>query len=211
MYRKNNETKKQIAVISKRLYGRGLTTSLGGNISVRLSGGMLCITPSAKDKADLKPQDMCVLTMGGLNKTQKNKPSIETAIHMAIYKTRPEIHAIVHAHPVFASAFTALRIPVNTLLTAEARVILGEPAKTRYALSGTQQLEKEAAAAAKKSNVFLLENHGVVCLGTTLLEAFHRVEVLEEAARMTFITGLMGKPKQLSKKQVKELLALFGQ
>jgi len=202
--------RKELAYFGRRLYEQGLTTSLGGNLSVRLPRGNFLVTASGKDKARLGPRDICEIRATGENATHGKKPSIETAIHLAIYRARPDVDAVVHAHPAIASAFSASKKPVNTSLTAEARVVLGIPAKAAYALSGSEELCAGVAEAAASSNVIILENHGVIALGETLLEAFHRVEVLEEASRMTLAGLMLGDARELDEKEVSALLSFFG-
>jgi len=193
----------------RRLYKRGLTTASGGNISVRLASGIF-ITPSALDKGRIRGKKIGFITFEGENLTPELKPSIENAMHLALYKVRPDISAIVHAHPPIATSFTALGRKIDCTLIAEARAILGTPVVANYALMGTKQLAEAVATAALetdsgKPNVVLMENHGVVCLGTDLLSAFDRLEVLEAAARMTLITSLMGTVKPLTAQQLNEI------
>ncbi|RPJ05608.1 MAG: class II aldolase/adducin family protein, partial [Spirochaetaceae bacterium] len=172
-------------------------------------------------KAILQAKDICKVDSNGECTSSGIKPSIETSIHMAVYRARPDVNAVVHAHPVFASTFCAVEAKINTRLTAEARVILGEPVKTPYALSGSKQLshyvtaavscrsEAKNQTAAGICNVILMENHGVIALGSSLLEAFHRIEVLEDAAKMTLATHVMGNCRELSDSEIIELHKFF--
>lgn len=209
------EIRKEVARFMRRLYDRGLTTASGGNISFRLDQGIF-ITPSALDKGKIKAKQIGMLTWQGKNLTPELKPSIESAMHLAIYKKRPDVNAIVHAHPPIATSFTAMHREINCALIAEARAILGTPAVAPYALMGTGQLADSVSAAAGKSTdffypqVILLENHGIVCLGKDLLSAFDRIEVLEAAARMTLITGLTGSGSPLNKDQLHEIDVMMG-
>jgi len=200
--------RKEVARFMRRLYNRGLTTASGGNISVRLEKGIF-ITPSALDKGLIRSKQVGMLTWEGKNLTPELKPSIESAMHLAIYQKRPDVKAIVHAHPPVATSFTAMRKAIDCTLIAEARAVLGTPVIAPYALMGTAELAAVAAAAAvavaDKPNVILLENHGIVCLGKDLLTAFDRLEVLEAAAKMTLITSIMGDVSPLIKEQLGEI------
>src|SRR5665647_1565370 len=129
----------------RRLYKQGLTTTSGGNISVRISDEIIVITPSATDKGRMRWKEVGVMTIFGENLTPELKPSIEFDMHLSIYKKKKEVTAIVHAHPVFASAFTAMKCIINTNLTAEACAILGDPLVVPYALMGTVELARIAA------------------------------------------------------------------
>jgi L-fuculose-phosphate aldolase len=200
-----NENRKEVAYFMRRLYSKNLTTTSGGNISFRLDDNRLLITPSATDKGRMKSDQISVLRMTGENQTSLLKPSIETGMHIAIYHKRPDIKAIVHAHPPVASGFTALHRNINCTLTAEARAILGIPRIAPYALMGTSLLADLVAENAVDTNVILLENHGIICLGPTLLAAFDRMEVLEAAAKMTLITELLKEKRELNPDQLREI------
>lgn len=204
--------RKEVACFMRRLYNRGLTTASGGNISVKTPEGIL-ITPSALDKGSIRARHIGMMLETGENLTPALKPSIESAMHLAIYKARPDVTAIVHAHPPVATSFTAMDKEINCTLIAEARAILGIPVMAPYALMGTKELASVVAATASDSqhlpNVILLQNHGIVCLGKDLLTAFDRMEVLEAAARMTLITGT-GQAKPLNSTQLRALDQLMG-
>ena len=182
-YRKEREA---VASTMRRLYRQGLTTCSGGNISFRTADGIILITPSALDKGIINSRQIAMMTLDGENYTPGLKPSIETDMHLKIMKNRPDIRAVVHAHPLHASLLTAAeeeKIPTNIL--AEARFLLGETVFVPYALMGTADLGSLAAeAAAKGAAALMLENHGVLTVGNTLLQAFDRMEVLEAAAAM---------------------------
>lgn len=204
--------RKEVAFFMGRLYKRGLTTASGGNISARIEKGIF-ITPSALDKGYIRGKQVGMLTYEGINMTPELRPSIESAMHLAIYKERPDVNAIVHAHPPVATSFTAMRQEISCKLIAEAWAILGTPVSAPYALMGTEELAATVGSAVSstrplatgKPNVILLENHGIVCLGKDLVTAFDRMEVLEAAAKMTLITTLMGGERPLTKEQRDEI------
>jgi L-fuculose-phosphate aldolase len=197
--------RKEVAYFMRRLYKKNLTTTSGGNVSLRTGEDLLLITPSALDKGRIKADQIGVLTLSGNNLTPKLKPSIETGMHRAIYEKRPDIKAIVHAHPPIATSFTAMSKDINCRLTAEARAILGTPRSAPYALMGTAGLAAIVADSAADTFVILMENHGVICLGPDLLTAFDRMEVLEAAAKMTLITTLLKGVRELNTEQLKEI------
>jgi L-fuculose-phosphate aldolase len=205
--------RKQVASFMRRLYSRGLTTASGGNISFH-TGEEILITPSAIDKAVVKGRQIGIMDVDGKNLTPDLKLSIESAMHAAIYKVRPDVKAIVHAHPPVATSFTAMQKSINCSLIAEARAILGEPVMAPYALMGTAGLAEVTAHTASGSkplpNVILLQNHGIVCLGKDLLTAFDRMEVLEAAARMTVLTSVMGSTNQLTTEQKAAIDAMMN-
>lgn len=201
--------RKEVARFMRRLYRQGLTTTSGGNISLKVSEEIILITPSATDKGRMKWKEVGIMSIIGENLTPDLKPSIESALHLGIYKKNCEVLAIVHAHPVFASSFTAMKCDINTSLTAEARAICGEPKFVPYALMGSPELAEVTAENSAESDVLLLENHGILTTGKTLLSAFDKLEVLENAAKMTLIVGLSGKKRTLSTARLRELDKLF--
>ena len=201
--------RKEVARFMRRLYSHGLTTTSGGNISLRISDDIILITPSATDKGTMKWKEIGLMTIRGKNLTPELKPSIESQMHLAIYRRKKDVRAVVHAHPVFASSFTATKCEIDTTLTAEAAVILGTPQMVPYALPGTADLARVVSESIMKSEILLLENHGVLTTGSTLLQAFDRIEVLENAAKMTLIVEITRKKSPLTRSRVMEIEKLF--
>jgi L-fuculose-phosphate aldolase len=201
--------RKEVAHFMRRLYKFGLTTTSGGNISLRLPDDVVAITPSSTDKGRMKWEEVGLLTISGENLTPELKPSMESGMHLSIYKKRKDISAIIHAHPLFASSFTAMKMKINTSLTAEARAICGSPVFVPYALMGTVELATLAAKNIAKSDILLLENHGILSAGPNLVSAFDKIEVLENAAKMTLIAEFTGKKKALDKAKINEIEKLF--
>ena len=201
--------RKEVARFMRRLYKHGLTTTSGGNISLRISEETILITPSATDKGTMRWKKVGIMNILGENITTELKPSIEFEMHLAIYKKMKDVKAIVHAHPVFASSFTAMKCKIDTNLTAEARAILGEPLHVPYALMGTTALAETVSENILKSDILLLENHGILTTGSNLLQAFDKIEVLENAAKMTLITEVTKKKSPLTKSRIFEIDKMF--
>jgi L-fuculose-phosphate aldolase len=201
--------RKEVARFMRRLYKQGLTTTSGGNISLRISDDIIVITPSATDKGRMRWKEVGLMNILGENLTSELRPSIESAMHLSIYKRNKDVRAIVHAHPVCASAFTAMKSKINTSLTAEARAILGDPVLVPYALMGTADLASVVADHAVHSDILLLENHGILTTGTAILQAFDKIEVLENAAKMTLIAELTGKKSQLTRERIHQIDKYF--
>ena len=200
--------KEEVAYFMRRLYTQRLTTTSGGNISLK-SGDHIVITPSQTDKARIKTEEIGLLTTSGENQTPHLKPSMESKMHLAIYNCRPDVKAIVHAHPVFATSFCISKKEIKTSLAGETWAVIGEPVKAAYRLMGTHDLADVVAEASLEGNVILLENHGVLAVGNSLLQAYDRLEVTETAAKMTFITDMMGERKELSETELNEIDELF--
>jgi L-fuculose-phosphate aldolase len=206
---KYKKERKEVACFMRRLYRQGLTTTSGGNISLRISDDLIAITPSATDKSIMSWKEVGVMSLLGENLTQDLKPSIEFALHINIYKKNNDVAAIIHAHPVFASSFTTMKYAINTSLTAEARAICGEPRFVPYALMGSEELANIVARNSTDADILLLENHGIITTGSNLLQAFDKLEVLENAAKMTLIVEMTGKKKVLSTTRLREIERLF--
>jgi L-fuculose-phosphate aldolase len=206
----NFEDRILVATYMKRLYKTGLTTSTGGNISRRVGENLLLITPSQKDKSNLKPYDICFANFTGENLTPKFKCSMELGMHIAIYKQREDINSICHAHPTFASAYSFSDKHINSSLSGEMRALCGEIFKADYALMGTNELAENVAEKVRQSNVILLENHGALTLGTSLNQAFERMEILEKIAKSNFLLNIIQGSKNLPAKDIEEIDELFG-
>ena len=196
--------KEEIAYYMRRLYRQKLTTTSGGNISVK-SSKFIYITPSGIDKARIQAKQIGKIKHTGAIIESHFPLSMETPMHTAIYQKRKDVKAIVHAHAPYATAYTATDKSINAQLTSEGALILGDLAWAPYALMGTQSLADIVAKQAEKNNIILLENHGIVALGKNLTEAFDRLEVLEFTAQMNFITQCLGKQKALSTEQIEEI------
>jgi L-fuculose-phosphate aldolase len=200
----------EIAYFMCRLYKCGLTTTSGGNFSVRC-GDKVLITPSATDKARMKADQIGMLDMD-CNIAGKNfKPTIESRMHIEIYKRRPDVQAVVHAHPVYGSAFAASKRRISNKYLAEALVVLGEIAYAPYACMGSNELAQVVGDAAENADCIVMQNHGIIALGNNLLQAFDRLEVLENAAKTTFICQgpLASDSIELSDGQTQELKDKF--
>lgn len=178
--------KRKIIDFMKRLCVSNLTTSLGGNISFKISDNRILITPSSIDKAELKEDEIVELDMDGNIVEGGNKPSMEFMMHLAVYQKRPDIKAIIHAHPHYSTLFSSADISINLNFTAEACKNIKSIGMADYKMMGTKELAEEVANKAKENNVVLMQNHGVLTVGNDLLEAFYRMEVLEQAAKMTY-------------------------
>jgi len=182
----------------QRIYRYRMTTTSGGNLSIRDTNGDVWITPARIDKGDLTRDDIvCVKTDGTVE--GKHPPSSESPFHQAIYDTRPDIQAVVHAHPVALVAFSICHQTPNTRLFHQADSVCGKTGFAPYAVPGSEQLGNEIAKAFKADcDSVILENHGVVVGGSCLAQAFQRFEAFEFAAK-TIIKGTqLGQIRYLS-------------
>ena len=203
------EKREEVASFMRRLYTQKLTTCSGGNISVRLDENHILITPSSLDKALIQADQIGIISLSGENLTPHLKPSIETGMHLQIYKVRPDVNAIVHAHPVHATSFTAMDAKIDITLTAESFLVLKELAYPEYAMMGTKALADFVADSLRDCNVCIMKNHGVTTVANSLLSAFDKIEVLENAAIMTLNTFIAKSHSPLTKPQLDEILTTF--
>jgi len=175
-----------------RIYRYRMTTTSGGNLSVRDETGAVWITPARIDKGSLGRGDIvCVHPDGRVE--GRHRPSSELPFHQAVYAARPDVRGIVHAHPVALVAFSAVRRTPDTRLFHQARHVCGEAGLAPYALPGSDALARAIADTFRKGfSCVLLENHGVVTAGASLTEAFQRFETLEFTAKTAIKAGLLG-------------------
>ncbi|HOV92830.1 MAG TPA: class II aldolase/adducin family protein [Candidatus Kapabacteria bacterium] len=202
--------KSDIVNYAHRLYNKQLISSSGGNISVRAEDNYLLITPSGLDKGNLTESDICLADFDGNlilrdNQSRNLKLSMESQMHIAIYKTRSDIRAIIHSHPIFASAYSSTQEIINTHLTGEIFAIVGNPAYVEYARMGSSELAELVGQSAIESNVQILANHGVIAYGKDLFEAYNRTEIIEYAAHLTFLTKLIGSANPLNDDKLKSI------
>ncbi|MFD1316362.1 class II aldolase/adducin family protein [Namhaeicola litoreus] len=194
----------QIALVIRRIYERGMTTTSGGNISLKDEEGNIWVTPSAVDKGSLRPSDIvCVKSNGSI--IGKHKPSSEFPFHKAIYEARSDIKAVIHAHPPALVSFSIVRKIPNTNVISQAKHICGPIGYAKYELPGSKALgEVIAKEFAKGFKAVIMENHGTVLGGSDLSDAFQRFEALEFSARIILFGSNIGKPNYLSDEQINE-------
>ena len=199
------EAKRDVALFMRRCYERGLTTTTGGNISARV-GEKMVITPSGHDKYTLSEADIAVVDIAtGENLTPEKKLSIETEMHRMIYLRRPDVMSVVHSHPTFSCLFSASEEEINTSLIAESYYLLDRVIKVPYARMGTVELaEKVSSSVASGHNAVLLEKHGALAVGKSVINAFDRLECLEQAARLTCLSHIV-ETRSLTGEQKKEI------
>ena len=197
--------KKEVAEIMQRLYRRGLTTCSGGNVSMRLNDGSMMITASQSDKGNIQADKIAHISDAGANLSPDLRPSMETGMHWAIYQARPDVQAIVHAHPPKATAWACSTKKLENNLCGEARYFLDEIVKADYHLMGSDALASEVAAALKDGEAILLQNHGALTVGNSLFNAYDRMEVLENLAELQIQVGLIGSPAVLNKAQLNDI------
>lgn len=176
--------REMLAEVCRMLYNRNLTVSAGGNMSMRVDDYII-ITPSGRNKGLLSPDDMVAVSMKG-EVLSEGKPSIEHKFHLALYNKNPEINAVVHCHPLYCTTLATIGKKINTCLTPEGIMLLGEVPTVPYFTPGSDELVK-AVEQYSDSMAMLLAKHGAITQGKTLEEAYNRMEELEFQAHMQLL------------------------
>ncbi len=188
-------------------WDRGLTESTGGNMSVRANDNTVYITPTFTVKHFLKLQDIVRLTLDDKKIEGEKKPSSERKMHLLIYRQRPDVNAVFHAHPPYATSFAVSgeRIPVNVL--PEAVLLLRNIAYLPYKMPGTQEFADAFTSELKKGkDIFILQNHGVTVIGKTLKETYAKLETLEFLAKVVITAKKIGKIIEIPREEVEEYM-----
>ncbi len=187
------EPRDEVAALMRRIYRRGLTTTSGGNASVRDGDGRIWITPAALDKGELRPTDVVCVGPDG-SAVGHGEPSSELPLHAEVYRERSDVGAIVHAHPWALVAFSLRHEAPQTAVLPPAAEVCGRVGYVAYELTGSDRLGRRIAAAfAEGSDCVILENHGVVAAGADSREALVRLETLEWTARIIVAAASLGK------------------
>ena len=204
------EIKKQMCDIGKRIYNWGMVAANDGNISVKLSDNEFLCTPTGVSKGFMTPDYICKVDANG-NVIQANagfKPSSEIKMHMRVYKERPDVMSVVHAHPIYATSFAIAGIPLTQPIMPEAVLGLGCVPIAEYGTPSTEEIPDAVSKYLQYFDAVLLENHGALAYSDSLLGAYHKMESVEFYAQLLFNAKLLGGPKELSKEQVKRLYSM---
>lgn len=199
------EHRQDLCAVGRWIYERGYVASTDGNMSVRLGADRILTTPTCMSKGMMTPQDMVITDMSGQRVSGTRKPSSELQMHLLIYRLRPDVNAVCHAHPVTATGYAAAGIALDKPILCELIIGLGCIPVARYGTPGTSELTAAIEPFVHAHNAILMANHGVVTYGPDLLTAFHRMETTEHFARVALVTELLGKQNVLSNSDVEKL------
>ncbi len=199
-----------IVAICRHLYSAGLIAGQDGNVSARLPGGSILITPAGLSKADVTAADLVELAPGGERVRGAREGSSEVEMHLRIYARRPDVHAVVHAHPPVATGFGVAGMDFMDGVLPELVYQLGGVPLVPYAMPGTPALADAMEPFLARHDGFLLANHGATTVGATLLLAHQRMESLEHAARILLTARTLGRVTPLTAEQVAELQRARG-
>ncbi len=207
------EIKKQICAIGKRIYDRGMVAANDGNISVKLNDNEFLCTPTGVSKGFMTPEYICKVDKDGkvLQANAGFKPSSEIKMHMRVYKERPDVGAVVHAHPMYATGFAIAGIPLTQPIMPEAVIALGCVPIAEYGTPSTEEIPDAVSKYLQSFDAVLLENHGALAFSDNLLNAYHKMESVEFYAHLLYISKQLGGPKELNDKQVQRLYEIRRQ
>lgn len=199
--------RREICTAGRWIHARHFAPATDGNISVRLDGGRVLTTPTCLSKGMMTPEDLVVTDLQGRRLSGTRAPSTELAMHLLIYRLRPDVYAICHAHPPIATGFAAAGVPLDKAILSEAVFSLGCVPLAPYGTPGTTELCDSIEPLLRNYEAILLANHGAVTYGPDLLTAFFRMETVEHFAHVSLVTQLLGKQTVLSDGDVNKLLA----
>ena len=174
-----------IVEVGRRLYARAYTASNDGNISVRLGPGRLLMTPKSVCKGFMTPDMMCITDLDGRKLQGDRDPSSEALMHLEVYRQRPDVQAVVHAHPPIATGFAVAGIPLNKAVLAEVLTTLGSIPIAEYATPSTSELPEAVRKYIKAHDGMLLANHGALTVGADLFAAYYKMETIEHFAKIS--------------------------
>ncbi len=196
----------QILHFGTLLHHCGFVAGMDGNLSVRLDGYRVLATPTSMSKGMMRPSDLVIVDLEGRKLAGRRNVSSEIAMHLLIYRLRPDIHAVVHAHPPTATGFAASGMALNRPLVCELVVGLGCVPLARYGTPGTPELSQALEPLIPQYDAILMANHGVVTYGEDLQRAYMKMETVEHFARISLVAHLLGNEQPLNEHEVAKLV-----
>lgn len=200
--------KQHMCEIGRRIWVKGFCAGNEGNHSCRIGENRILCTPTGISKGFLTPDDLCTVDMDGKQVAGKRKRTSEILMHLAIYKARPEIKAVVHSHPPHATAFAIAGVDLPTAIHPEAEVFLGVVKTAKYVTPGDMRLGESLLPYVKDANTILLQNHGTVTFDVDFEQCYYKLEIVDAYARVLLLAKEVGSIRQLSPTEMRELLGL---
>lgn len=192
-----HQLRKDLVRIAHLCHTQGLLVALDGNLSVRLNESFVLCTRAGCHKGLLTDDDLIVVDYSGSRVRGKGEPTSELAMHLECYRSRPDVEAIVHAHPPTCIAFTVAGVSLARCILPEAVLTLGAIPTLQYATTGTKELAQLVGGAMQTHDAVLMDRHGAVCAGKTLLDAFCKLETMEQVAKVMLAARTLGRVQDL--------------
>jgi L-fuculose-phosphate aldolase len=205
---REEQLRAEICEVGRRVYARGYVASNDGNISVRLDAQHVLATPKSVSKGFMTPDMMVVTDMQGTKVAGHRDASTELKMHLAVYEMRPDINAVVHAHPPLSTGFAVAGIPLNKSSLAEIIFSLGSVPIAEYATPSTQELPDAVKKYITAHDGLLLANHGALTAGQDLMNAYFKMETMEHFAQITLVARQLGGENLISRQEVDRLQGL---
>src|SRR5437868_4468360 len=197
--------RREIVRVGQLMYERSYVVSSDGNVSVRLDDGRVLATPTMTCKGRMTEDSLAVTDIEGKPLTDR-KPSSELAMHLLIYKERPDVRAVCHAHPPHGTAFAVAGLAIDQPILSEVILTLGCVPLAEYGTPSTHELTEAMRPLVKHHNALLMANHGAVAYGSDIWQAFDRLETLEHTAKIAILARLLGGSKNLSTDAIEKLI-----
>jgi L-fuculose-phosphate aldolase len=210
MSKTEQDYRQEIVEIGKVMYQKGWVAANDGNITVRLDDRRVLCTPTGVSKGMMKPEDMSVCDMEGAMLEGSRGRTSEILMHLTIYRMRPDVQSVVHAHPPVATGFAVAGRPLNLALVPEVVINLGCIPLAQYGLPGTPELTRDMLAYIPRYDALLMGNHGVVAYGSDLRKAFFNMETVEHTSQVNLVAELLGGPRVLPRREVQKLFDSRG-
>ena len=203
-----DELKEDICEVGRRLYRHGYIAAMEGNVSIRISEEEVLSTPAGACKGYLTPDMIVSCDFSGKRMDGSLRVSTEIEMHLTVYRARPDVRAVVHAHPPKCTAFAVAGVPLNRAVLAEVIVTLGCVPLAEYGTPSTKQLADSVDRLVRTSDGLLLSNHGALTVGKDAYDAYYKMEVVEHFAEISLISRLLGGERLLPREEVSRLLEL---
>lgn len=200
------KAKEEICQIGKLLFDKGFVVANDGNISIRISEDEIITTPTRVSKGFLTPEMLVKVNRKGEVLEGRLKPSSELKMHLRVYEERPDVRAVVHAHPPYATAYAVAGIPLDQAMMPEAVVLVGTVPIAKYGTPSTEEVPNAIAVHVKNHQALLLENHGALTWSDDPFSAYFLMESVEFISKVNFIVRQLGKERELSRARVAELV-----
>lgn len=204
--------RKEICEIGRRMYGRRMVAANDGNISVRLSENEIICTPTGVSKGFMKPEQLCKMEVSGnvLEAAEGFGPSSEVKMHLRVYQKRPDIAAVVHAHPIFATSFAVMGRALDSPIMPEVIVNFGKIPLAPYGTPSTAEIPDAIEPYLADYQAILLESHGALTWAKDLTAAYMKMESLEFYAELLYRTAQLGGPRELGEEKLERLYQVIG-
>ncbi len=206
MAKTEREHRDDICRIGQLVFQKGWVAANDGNITIRLDAERILATPTGVSKGMMHPDDLIIVDRKGNKVSGRAERTSEIAMHLAIYDMRPDVKAVVHAHPPISTGYATAGRSLSLALLPEVVVGLGCIPLASYGLPGTPALTEPMLPLIPKHDALLMANHGAVCYGEDVYKAYFRMETLEHFARISLVAELLGGPKTLPREEVDKLL-----